>query len=476
LRKRIPAGLLILAAVCLALPAAFITLHLLTPSDGARLSDGEPVLVPQGAVVLPYQQQEGSGLQAGDVVTAVEGRTMESLVRSLLRGELTRPGWTSGQTVVYTILREGRQLELPVTLGQLPLAAILNKHWGVLAFALVSQVVAAFVLYKKPGDPAARALFIWAMSGSHTYGWSFFLQVGDLVGGLGFWMFRLVTPFLWLIYWPAALHVALVFPRPLPLVRRHPRLVVGLYLASFALFAGLLAWQWPRSANALDWLNRWFSSEYQVSVLFLLATMIVILRQYRVRATPIEREKIRWTVYGVAISGGLGTLLWTVVPALTGRSVLSPNLLGLVVLPFPLTLALAIWRHQLFDIDLIINRTLVYTLLSGLLAGVYFASVVLLQLVFPAQTQASIVLSTLAIAALFSPLRNRVQAFIDRRFYRRKYDAEQALAAFSTTVRDEVDLGVVQASLTAIVQDTIQPQHVSLWLQGPELKQKTREE
>jgi hypothetical protein len=135
-------------------------------------------------------------------------------------------------------------------------------------------------------------------------------------------------------------------------------------------------------------------------------------------------------------------------------------------------LAIAILREGLFDIDLIINRTLVYGGLTGALAILYFAGVAFLQGAFRAiagqESQLAIVLTTLGIAALFNPLRGRIQAFIDRRFYRRKFDAALLLAEFGRTVRDEVDLGRMQETLLGTVQDTLQPAHLSLWVRsGP---------
>jgi hypothetical protein len=135
---------------------------------------------------------------------------------------------------------------------------------------------------------------------------------------------------------------------------------------------------------------------------------------------------------------------------------------------FPLSIGAAILRYRLYDIDLIIRRTLVYTTLTGMLALVYFGSVVVLQALFTGlmgqQSTVAIVLSTLGIAALFTPLRSRLQGFIDRRFYRRKYDAEQVLAAFAQQAQQETDLEALITHVADIVQHTMQPEHTSLWL------------
>jgi hypothetical protein len=147
----------------------------------------------------------------------------------------------------------------------------------------------------------------------------------------------------------------------------------------------------------------------------------------------------------------------------------------------PIATGIAILRYRLYDIDFIVNRTLVYAILTTALAAIYFGGVTASQALFRAltgqeeQPQLAIVVSTLAIAALFMPLRRRIQSFIDRRFYRRKYDARKTLEAFSAKLRDETDLDPLRDELVAVVRDTMQPKHVSLWLHpDPALKDKNK--
>jgi hypothetical protein len=155
----------------------------------------------------------------------------------------------------------------------------------------------------------------------------------------------------------------------------------------------------------------------------------------------------------------------------------------------PVTLLIAIFRSGLWDIDVVIRKTLVYALLSGLLGLVYFGGVTLLQSFLTADhgplaageavsgqpSPVVIVVTTLAIAALFNPLRRRIQDFIDRRFYRRKYDAEKALAEFALAARSQTDLPTLTISLINVVQDTVQPEQVSLWLKQQDTRSLTRQ-
>jgi hypothetical protein len=204
------------------------------------------------------------------------------------------------------------------------------------------------------------------------------------------------------------------------------------------------------------------------------ATSLIVRMRH---AGSEQRQQIKWLAYGgtvvvgtICVSGLIN--LWNVSVGIVVGNV---ALLGL-----PIFTGIAIIKHHLYDIDLLINRTLVYGSLTTMLVAVYVGGIVLSQQVFVGLTgqkeppQLAIVASTLLIAALFAPLRGRIQAVVDRRFYRQKYDARKTLDAFNARLRNETDLGALSDDLVGVVRETMQPEHVSLWLR-PETASRDRQ-
>jgi len=210
--------------------------------------------------------------------------------------------------------------------------------------------------------------------------------------------------------------------------------------------------------------------------LCMIASALSLVMRYR-RSGGEEREQIKWIAFAASVVGLL--YLITMVSSLTYSgpwgAAGTPLWLGLLqqaaLVSFtavPIAVGFAVLKYRLYDIDLLINRTLVYGSLTATLIALYFGSVVLLQGALPSLTgqesQFAVVASTLAIAALFNPLRRRLQGLVDRRFYRRKYDARKTLEAFSAKLRDETDLDALSDDLVGVIRETMQPAHVSLWL------------
>ncbi len=258
---------------------------------------------------------------------------------------------------------------------------------------------------------------------------------------------RLLTPRWRFVAWASALPLLLF---PFFVIQLWPHRGLGFHENSGAYIP---------SSNLLRFLGDlmfpWIMAWGTVSTL----SLIVRFR----RAAGIERDQLKWITYATALT--ISAMLFT------NNVPLAEEIISLLVFPIwpsvPVAAGIAILRHRLFDIDLIIRRTLIYGVLSASLALTYFGSVALIQRFTPARSQVDIVVSTLAIAALFQPLRRRIQGGIDRRFYRRRYDGQQALTTFNETVRGRVDLPQLSSAILHIVYDTFHPASASLWLANP---------
>jgi hypothetical protein len=389
--------------------------------------------------------------------------------------------------------------------------------WGLFAACLAGAVIS--LILNIPGLPAPPSLFNLV----EAFGWTLAIpivfsgvaaliiarQPGNRVGWLmmfiafgvvspGSLILRYLpeaptslTPGLWLLLWfdgwswiPAIFPIFLIplhFPTgqpPSPRWNWVTRLAIGMWLffiiiTSFFKTIGPLEGNWT-VLNPIGFIpdtvaEGAFMIVWGIGLLTLLISSVASLFVRYRRAGDRERQQIKWLLYAGTLFAFDYTLTFflsenefTVIRGLVDL------LFVFSILAIPLAIAVAIFRYRLYDIDLIIRRTLQYAILTGLLALVYFGSVVLLQGLVGnltgEQSPLVIVLSTLVIAVLFNPLRIRVQDFIDHRFYRKKYSAERALAKFAAKARDEVDMENLSTALLSVVEETMQPEQVSLWL------------
>ena len=201
-------------------------------------------------------------------------------------------------------------------------------------------------------------------------------------------------------------------------------------------------------------------------VLIVLAMAVSLWLRFR-RASNDARQQIKWFVASVSVLG----MAFAVSPFFYDSSVAAQVGVTIAMASVPVATAIAILRYRLYEIDRIVNRTIVYGLVTVLLGGVYAGVVVAFDQMLNPLTQGkglAVAASTLIVAALFRPVRRRIQALVDRRFYRRRYDAQRTLDAFSSRLRDEFDLDALGAELSSVVRETMQPAHVSFWLRAPE--------
>ncbi len=363
----------------------------------------------------------------------------------------------------YDIQLAPSDLRLLHQLGLSPgFLAAYQVGWDV-ATVLIYSMLAALLFWRRSSDRMALfCAYALVLYGGTTYTSLFDDGLRPLAPG-------------W--YWPVGvlellgqvslLAFFLLFPRGqfVPRWTRWGVLVMVLAEAHYIFFNDPL--QTAKSDNPTDFLT---------FVALLLGLIILQIYRYRRVSTFRERQQTKWAVFGISVAflGFIvGFMLLHLFPDATVQSpvfqTLAVNTLSdLFLLLIPISIAIAILRSQLYDIDTIINKALVYGLLTGILGTLYAGLIIgLASLAGAVNNPLALVIATLAIAALFQPLRRRIQSVIDRRFYRRKYDAEKTLAAFSATLRNEVDLNQLRAHVLAVVNETMQPEQASLWLAQP---------
>jgi hypothetical protein len=348
------------------------------------------------------------------------------------------------------------------------------------AFALVFALAGVLIACREPGNAigwiflgAAAAAGLGSLVGAYADYW---VHSGEGSEGLAktaasysnvSWMPFILVP---------ATFLVLLFPDGHLLSRRW-RFVAwcaGLGIAANVVLEGLRPGpieDYPQIRNPYGVESSALDAVQAIAVLGLLigiaGSALSLALRFR-RARGEQRQQMKWLALAgavVAVTVPVGTAVYDVVGEAAANLAIMLSVLGL-----PAATGVAILRYRLFDIDVVINRTLVYAALTATLAGAYLGTVLLLQLLLSPLTEQSNVAiagSTLAVAALFRPARRRIQELVDRRFFRSKYDAARTLESFGTKLRDEVDLDALGGELRRVVADTMQPGHVSLWLRAP---------
>ncbi len=435
-----------------------LTYRFSLPTDGWMVSENE---LP-GLTYIQNILGEDSPLQVGDRVIAVDGNPVDYEVFSTSAS--IQDAWQFGAVLQYSVVRDGQEIVVPVKLAHWQLAPwvtnrLLDPSQLIgLSSTLALLVVAAGIFIRRPGNQAVFPFLIIIMFFSLTT-WSETLPFGFPVwiDPLAFFFQDKVSIFLLVVLFPYALvRFALVFPRPKPIQQRYPWLSAIVPLIATPLlittFGTFIAWYWFLFSMFLG--------------------LAILVHNGITMRDPVSRAQVRWGVGGILI--GIGAIAISMTANTFGLVQLSDRMFDLIgafsTTVIGVTIAVAISRYRLFDIDVIIRKTLQYGVLTVLLALVYFGSVVLLQSLVEnitgRQLPIVIVISTLAIAALFNPLRLRIQNFLDRRFFRKKYDAEQTLAHFAIIARDEVDMDKLTTAMLGVLEETMQPEQASLWLKS----------
>jgi hypothetical protein len=304
-----------------------------------------------------------------------------------------------------------------------------------------------------PGHPGG----VWA---AWYVGWSLTLLFPDGVLTFLLLLFpdgRPLTPRWWAVFWAsaglAASFLVITWLGPVPIT----------------LGGGLRSMPNPTGISSLSHLLYDVLGEgaWAFSFVFLLLAVVSVVLRYR-RSAGEERLQLKWFAYATAVSLGLLFALLPVAPMGTaGQVAYDVAIVAGIGLALPVAIGVSVLKYRLYAIDKIISRTVSYALVTGLVVGVYLGCVALLTRVLPVRGSVGVAVSVLAAAALFNPLRRRVQSVVDRRFDRARYDTERVVAQFSVQLRDQVDLDVLGEGLLGVVDDVLAPAHLSLWLREP---------
>ena len=375
---------------------------------------------------------------------------------------------------VFGLVDDGTRLPPPDS-GELSWSGSLSFAAMIVAFAALGALVAS----RRPANPIGWILCVSPLCLAFTelarnwYVHTLIAEPGSL---------PLASAFVWAANWawipgfmPLLTLLLLLFPDGRPPSRRF-RMVgwlagaaMGLLIVGYAFAPGPLE-DYPRVNNPIglggsagDVLESFQGVGFPLFALAAIGSLASLVVRFR-RSHGVERQQLKW----MAAAATLVVAAWLVnafFDQVVGEDI--SVILPLALLALPAAAAIAILRYRLYDLGLVVNRTLVYGALSATLAGAYIGIVLLLQLALEPLTSDSglaIAGSTLAVAALFRPLRGRFQELVDRRFYRRRYDAARTVEGFSARLRDEVELDALSVELREVVRETVQPAHVSLWL------------
>jgi hypothetical protein len=303
--------------------------------------------------------------------------------------------------------------------------------------------------------------------------------VGDVVTGYGFWLGRFLVAGMAVLFYPALLHFALLYPRPSGVVRQHAWLLPMLYLASVVLYFAVISYFWAATPTVLAGLSASNRAVAVISIFYLSAALVTIILQYWRTEPGPDRQRAKWALLGGTIAIVSGLLIGVITPLTIGHTGLDVNLYGLTLLAFPISMTIAMWRYHLFDVDVIIRRTFLYAVVTAILVAAYLGAIIFLEAFFRQFTRQNsrpaVALATATIMLLFNPIRVRVQTSIDRLFYRTNYDSALLLARFANACRDESDLPKVLSELESTIGSSLQPASIQIWL-APRRQVKASEE
>jgi signal transduction histidine kinase len=432
------------------------------PSDGSHAGYVTSAVSRDGVTVTRLAGQP-TALEDGDLVTAIQDVPLEAWLRRDPAGWL-RAG--QGDRLTYDVERDGQPADLAVRIGPYPLGQVLLDSWGTLVFLLATLAVTSFVFLRRGNEPAARPLFVLGtgLVGS-TVPWMLGLQPLDLATGIGLWVWLIGSFVVYSVFWSAALHFSLVFPRRLGVVRRIPALTGLIYVVPLTLYGAAAMAGVAGGGSVMATLGSMTALQLLVVLVTCLALIAAQAVQYRSAGPGPARDQTRWLAWGGGAATSLTVALWFGPELVTGRPILPWSAIGLPGLFFTGAVATAVLRHRLFDIDVVINRTLVYGALTASVGATYFAGVLVLRSVMGTDANFAIsLLATGAAALLALPIRDALQRTVNRLLYGDRDDPYRAITRLGERLGSSLTTEEVLPTVVATVATALRLPYVAIEL------------
>lgn len=422
----------------------FFVLYAWLPGDGAT---GDLESFTRGSYRVQWLlEKRQDGLQVGDLILRAGGRTADEWLSGALRG----PEWRSGGIVTYEVLRAGRPMTLQIRLAPVRFRAILARWAPQLMVSLALLVIGSVVFWRRPQELAARLLMLFCISiAVHLWGDAYNFQYAVLPWRWAFGLHLFLEHLTFSLNYASICHFCLIFPAPHPLLKRWPRLMpLVLYTSTPLTIAAVMV----LSRTWSEALVKGNHASLVVVVIQIGLTFAAGIRSLYTARDPVSRAQIRWITWGGCVAIGVTFPGYVLPIMLTGRPLIPHPITMMFTIFVPLVYAIAILRYRLFDIEVIVNRTLVYGTLTAVLGSLYLLLAPLVAVVVRGvlrQEDDSLVLfvTMLSIALAFDPLRQRVQRLIDRTFYRAKLDYQRVLPGITERLATSIVLDQLAALL-----------------------------
>ena len=444
---------------------AFVAHRVGTAADGTDVGGPGNPYATGGVSVVPNAGHTGAiAIVAGDRVVAMQGRPIAEWADALLDPSATRPAVRVGHPVAYTIERAGNEIDLTVTAVPFDVGASLADDWGVVILALSIQVVGIYLFGRRPNEPAARALLVTGTGMfASTVPWALGMQVTDVVGTTGFWLYAAAAGLAYALFWSGVLHFALVFPRRHPFVSGRWRLIAIAYGLPIAAQLAVIVGTGVASGHVLPALRAWLDAQAVLQVSVIAVAVALMAHSYWRVVDPVSRLQLRWVAGAVGLAAASGLVLWFGPELIVGEPLVPRSAVALLGLPFPIALAFAVDRYHLFSLDRLVNRSLVYGGLSAGVVATYAATVALIGGLIPGNAPFAVaLLGTGAVAVVALPLRARLQRSVNRVMYGDRDEPDHALRRLARRLEASIDPQTVLPTLVEAVADALRSPYVAI--------------